>query len=238
MAAPGDHRREVGALESPAELSAPNYHSAELFQRAYGEREPNAYRWLLNMIIHHGEPGPVLDLGAGLGLFVELASRWGLDVTGLEGSAYAVAQAKARIPALRMEEHDLGAPLPFPDGSFSNVVLNQVVEHIDGGRLRVTLDECRRVLAARGKLFILSPSRLNFKERREPSHINMMLPSELRRAVTTAGFRVASEPNRGLWFVPGAEGRTVEILSRALLRVIPADWISASANVVAERRDR
>ena len=71
-----------------------NIHTPETFLRAYGTREWRWYQHLLSCVIQKGKPGIVLDIGAGLGLFMECAHRWGIKCIGLEGSEFAVREAK------------------------------------------------------------------------------------------------------------------------------------------------
>ena len=211
-----------------------NYHSAEDFAQAYGGRAPDAYAGLLTEVIRKGKAGKILDLGAGLGLFTEFASRWGLDVAGLEGSAYAVAVAKARAPGIEMLVHDLGDRLPFAAGSIANIVLNQVIEHVASDRFHAMLAECSRVLEDDGIVFINSPSRRNIAEKKERTHINMLLPSELKQSLERVGLVVQSQPDHGLWFAP-ADRSLNNRLAQWLMRAFPADWVSATANAVARK---
>lgn len=212
-----------------------NIHSEELFDLAYGGRKPGFYSSLLAQVIQHGKPGRILDLGAGLGLYTELAHRWGLNVTGLEGSAYAVEAARACLDDLDMLVHDLGDPLPFEDRTVANAVLNQVVEHLDRERFCNVLSESHRVLEHGGRIFVYSPSRRNLVERFMPTHINLMLPSELKNDLELAGFKIVHLPNEGLWFFPINE-RITRFASRMLLKVLPHhDWVSATSNAIAEK---
>lgn len=213
-------------------VEAENIHTEELFDAAYGGRKPEFYSDLLAAVISYRKPGCILDIGAGLGLFVELAHTWGIDITGLEGSRYAVEQAKSRVSGLRMLHHDIGEPFPFEDNSYSNVVLNQVVEHISPNRFDNVLAECSRILVDGGIVFINSPSRRNWKEKEEPTHINMMLPSELEHCLERHDFNVVSRPNYGLWLMPES-GKWVRMVAGYLLRIFPHDWLSATANVIA-----
>ena len=43
------------------------------FEQFYSTRDWHFYRPLLALILGHSEPGPILDVGAGTGLFIELA---------------------------------------------------------------------------------------------------------------------------------------------------------------------
>lgn len=211
-----------------------NLHSKELFDEEYGARRPDFYSGLLSQVILHGRPGLILDLGAGLGLSTELAYRWGLDVVGLEGSTYAVEKARDRVEGMRMLVHNLGDALPFGDETVANIVLNQVVEHLDLETFCNLLPECHRVLANDGRIFVYSPSKRNTKEKSEPTHINLMLPSALEKRLKTAGFVIMQRPNEGFWFAP-ISGVKARLLSKAMLRVLPHDLLSASANAIARK---
>jgi SAM-dependent methyltransferase len=216
-------------------LSPCNCHSAEDFPRVYGGRSPNAYTGLLTEVIGKGKAGKILDMGAGLGLFTELAYRWGLDVAGLEGSADAVSAAKARAPGIEMLVHDLGDRLPFAAASIAKIVLNQVIEHVASDRFHAMLAECFRVLEDDGRMFINSPSRRNIAEKKERTQINMLLPSELKHSLERAGFAVLFQSDHGLWFAP-ADRSLNNRLAQWLMRALPADWVSATANAVARKR--
>ena len=101
------------------------------FEQHYGGRDWRAYRSLLEYVLRHSEPGPIIDVGAGVGLFVEAATRWGLSCIGLEGSAAAVEMARTRYPQGRLIHHLLSRPWPVQAGSFQTVMLNQVIEHLE-----------------------------------------------------------------------------------------------------------
>jgi SAM-dependent methyltransferase len=207
----------------------------DYFEQHYSDRTGKFYSGLLSTVVQYGKPGKILDLGAGFGWFTELAYRWGLDVTGLEGSSYAVNKAIERVTDLKMMVHDLGNPLPFKDQSVANIVLNQVIEHLEMEKFNNLLRESYRVLEKEGCLFIYSPSRRNIKEKLEdPTHINMLLPSELITYLEKTNFQVIRQCNSGLWFMPNG-GYGVNILAKVLLRLFPHDWFSATANAISEK---
>src|SRR3954469_24345629 len=91
----------------------------------------------------------LLDLGCGSAWLAEHFT----DYTGVDGSpeAVATAAAKGRQGVLG----DLDQPLPFDDGSFTGVVLKDVLEHVADPVAVVR--EARRVLAPRGRAFASSP---------------------------------------------------------------------------------
>ena len=54
------------------------------------------FKKILALCIEEGKPGHFLDIGAGLGFFVECCSRFGIKCTGIEGSQFGVNKAKER----------------------------------------------------------------------------------------------------------------------------------------------
>jgi ubiquinone/menaquinone biosynthesis C-methylase UbiE len=119
-------------------------------------------------------PSTVLDVGTGTGAVARLAAeRWpGALVTGVDASSGMIEEAR-RLGGERYEVADAAA-LPFPDGSFDLVTLNNMIPFFDevarvtapGGHVAVAfalgpqtpiwvpLDRVRRELEARGFLHV------------------------------------------------------------------------------------
>ncbi|RSN05913.1 SAM-dependent methyltransferase [Nonomuraea sp. WAC 01424] len=95
----------------------------------------------------------ILDAGCGSGpLFAALRDR-GAIVTGIDASAGMLEQARRRLGAdAELWVADLAGPLPFPDGTFDDVVTSLVLHYLeDWGP---TLAELRRVLRPGGRLLV------------------------------------------------------------------------------------
>ncbi|WP_433292915.1 class I SAM-dependent methyltransferase [Pseudonocardia sp. CA-142604] len=93
----------------------------------------------------------ILDAGCGSGpLFAALRDR-GAIVTGIDSSAGMVELARRRLGAdADLRVADLADPLPFPDGTFDDVIASLVLHYLeDWGP---TLAELRRVLTPGGRL--------------------------------------------------------------------------------------
>src|SRR5262245_15117592 len=127
-------------------MSVQGIGSREYFEHHYGARDWRVYSDLLAFVITHSNPGPILDLGAGTGLFLDAAARWGLTCVGVEGSPDAIELARSRTPEIHLIHHILPEPLPFSTASFQTVLMNQVIEHLAPETAREVLDECYRVL--------------------------------------------------------------------------------------------
>ncbi|MBD0281638.1 MAG: class I SAM-dependent methyltransferase [Thermoleophilaceae bacterium] len=102
-------------------------------------------------------PGPVLDLGAGIGhSYHHLAPR---ETVGVDIDATALAGQERETVVADMRE------LPFPDRSFASVVAVQSIEHVPNPD-RV-LPEVTRVLEPDGRAVFVTPNRLTFARRDE-----------------------------------------------------------------------
>lgn len=197
-------------------MTAAGIGDRDYFERWYADRDAAFYAPVLSHVVRHGRPGPILDLGAGTGLLVELAQRWGLDCRGYEGSPDAVAIGVERVPGLPLSQHTLGEPLPEANGSVQSVVMNQVIEHLDVERGRSALADVWRVLRPGGLVYVASPCRHNPAERgRDATDQHLYVPSELRNTLRNARFTgivsmdapMAWPGCRGLWSVLGRPDR-------------------------------
>jgi SAM-dependent methyltransferase len=209
--------------------------SRDYFQKLYGSRTWEYYRPVLAHVVANSAPGPILDVGAGTGLFVETATRWGLDCQGIEGSQDAVEIGLQRYPGLRLSQHLLSAPFPFPNESFQTVLLHQVIAHLEVEVARDVLSEAARTMRRGGLILIFSPGRFNRTIRRNSPSCEawgqMHTPSELSAMLTAAGFQnvVHLDSPREL-LGRNVLGRTA---MKAALRLTRWDRLSATANCQA-----
>ncbi len=210
-----------------------NLHTKEKFERHCGDRDWNWYRRLLANSIRYGMPGTWLDLGAGLGFFVECARRFGIDCVGLEGSEWAVNEAKRRFPHIDMRQHFLEDRLPFERNSISTIMCHQVIEHLSKETAIFMLRESYRVLKKGGIILIYSPCKRSKKQSLEETHINLYTPQSLRDKVKQVGFGIVAEPNTLRPLLGN------NLFSRALSRLLCSlgkfEFFSDSANLVARK---
>ncbi len=97
----------------------------------------------------------ILDVGCGLGTYVEQFRRYTKDVHGVDVDPEKVAKASETLPNIQVSpaEH-----LPFPDQTFDVVFSNEVIEHVQDDRLAVA--EAVRVTKDGGHVVIYAPNRL------------------------------------------------------------------------------
>jgi SAM-dependent methyltransferase len=110
----------------------------------------------------------ILDLGSGIGSFVASCRRRGLRAFGLEPDR--IGQG-AKITSIQIARRRLAAPvfvsgvgegLPFPNGCFDLVVMNQVIEHV--ADQSTVVREAARVVRQGGAIYIACPNYLCFYE--------------------------------------------------------------------------
>ena len=97
----------------------------------------------------------ILDVGCGLGMYVEKFRRFSDDVYGVDIDPDKVKQAQERLPNISLSPAE---ELPFKDRSFDVVMLHEVIEHVVDDKR--TIAEALRVLDVGGSLIIYAPNRL------------------------------------------------------------------------------
>ena len=223
-------------MQKTTEMSGqelPAIYNKEMYDFAYANTTWNSSRKMLARCIRNGKPGPILDIGCGLGFFVECCHKFGIPAIGLEGSAYAVKAAKEREPLLDIRQHDLEDPFPFEEETFSMVLCNEVIEHLPKKTAQNALRESYRVLDNGGNLFVYSPSIAN-PVAHQPVHINLHSPKSLKKELTEIGFKKFKQINHSLKFT-WAPLTPLNKVVRAFFALFPFSFLSASANCIATK---
>jgi 2-polyprenyl-3-methyl-5-hydroxy-6-metoxy-1,4-benzoquinol methylase len=116
-----------------------------------GRREQS--RIILSRIEKYKKTGRLLDIGCGVGLFLDEAKRNGFDVEGVELSKWARDYAKERfnIKALYKTFDDAR----FQNKCFDVIVMLDVIEHLEDPK--TMLNEIWRILKNDGVLYISTP---------------------------------------------------------------------------------
>jgi SAM-dependent methyltransferase len=129
--------------------------------------EPHTFQ----QIADYWKPQPgmrILDVGSGVGGFVVLCRKLGLQAFGVEpdrigqGSqitAVEIARRRLDEPAFVV---GVGEQLPFPDDAFDLVVLDQVIEHVTNQS--AVLKEALRVAKPEGVVYVACPNYLRWYE--------------------------------------------------------------------------
>jgi SAM-dependent methyltransferase len=144
--------RYLSPLPSTAQLKEfyePQYYGGDWFkQRGLGQA-------LAKLDLAKREPGNFLDVGCGLGFFIDgVRSHCDWRVFGVELSGAAVEFARSEL-GLEVTEGEF-SELGYPDAFFDYIQLHNVLEHvIDPMKL---LRECKRILKPRGSLHLRVPN--------------------------------------------------------------------------------
>ena len=97
----------------------------------------------------------ILDVGCGLGMYVEKFRRFSNDVYGVDVDPEKVQKAQEKLPNISLAPAE---ELPFKDRGFDVVLLHEVIEHVvDDQR---TISEAVRCLDVGGHIVIYAPNRL------------------------------------------------------------------------------
>lgn len=98
--------------------------------------------------------GRVLDVGIGTGALSELFAGEGAEITGVDISPRMLEICAKRHPGWRLLEGDF-LHLPVPDGSQDLVVSSFAMHHLSDRDRDLAVQECMRVLCARGKFLLV-----------------------------------------------------------------------------------
>jgi len=121
----------------------------------------------------------ILDIGSGIGIFLDSIEPFGYDRYALEASEYGLNRLNEK--GIKSQEFFLekDKKLPFGDKEFSFVLFNQVIEHLDKSVGEYYIKEIIRVLEPGGVAIIKSPSKYSKIWRTDPHHIYCWKPNEL-----------------------------------------------------------
>jgi len=116
------------------------------------------WAWRLEQVWNVSPKGKLLEVGAGDGNFIELASRAGYAVAATEFSEAAVGNIRERVPGIEVYQGEI-EKLELPTESFDVIVVWHSLEHM---RFPFrALSAMHRALKSGGSLFIAVPNRNN-----------------------------------------------------------------------------
>lgn len=177
------------------------------------------------------EPAPgrrVLDVGCGVGEFLELMGRADARVVGIDGNVAQMASVSKRN--LRGAVSDLENALPFADATFALVTCLEVIEHI--ATAERLLAEIARVLKPQGYLLLTTPNFAFLNNRlyylrglppvNEGTHLRFFTRAHLEACLAGAGLQIVARNCYGV--LPGVSTITTRLLQKpeVLWRVPPS----------------
>lgn len=147
------------------------------------------------MTLRGNKKGRLLDVGCGIGIFLEKMRSLGWEVIGVETDEKAVEVARKRF-GLNTHQGTL-EQMNFPDESMDAIVVHHVIEHV-GDPIR-TLKECYRILKPLGRLVITTPNMEGLGQRffkkayvhlDPPRHLYLFSPHTLQVCAEKAGLQI------------------------------------------------
>jgi SAM-dependent methyltransferase len=171
----------------------------------YEDADLTSYRQIfLEAIINYkgNSFNKILDIGSGIGVFLDSIEPFGYDRYALEASEYGLERLKEKNISHEKFFLEKNKKLPFKDNEFSFILFNQVIEHLEKDVGQYYIQEIVRILEPGGVAIIKSPSKYCKIWRTDPNHIYCWRPNELLNEVKNYGSsiseikvqRVALEP--------------------------------------------
>ncbi|MEV4702723.1 tyrosine-protein phosphatase [Actinoplanes sp. NPDC049316] len=161
------------------------------------------------------EPGPVLEVGSGIGTITAYLKGLGLDVSGIDLSPEMVAIARRDHPSITFGTGTMTA-LAHPDATLAAVVAWYSIIHLPDEEVSAALTEFRRVLRPGGYAF------LAFQVGDEARHVRDITfhrrrPGQVAGMLREAGFELCLESVRA----PDQEGLAEHLPQAYLLARLP-----------------
>ena len=150
------------------------------------------FNQMLNLIEKYKNPGKILDIGCGLGLFLYIAKKRGWEPSGIEISKFASNFAKNKLKLNVINSDNLNT---FQDNFFDVIMVNHVLEHIENPL--VILKQIKKKLNINGILFIGVPNinglyprfqKENWPSLQPSTHIYQFTPKTLKLLLQKIGF--------------------------------------------------
>ena len=165
--------------------------------------------------------GPVLDIGCGRGIFLELLAAGGIEAVGLDHSPESIAACEARGFTVYREEAD--KYLRKSVGRFGGIFCSHVIEHMGYDDAMRFLDLCYAALRPGGKLLLVTPNPEDLTIIGEifwldPTHVRPYPMKLLMRMAEAVGFRVTmTDQYMGNWRMAGRRQLPGYLFRRLLL---------------------
>lgn len=187
----------------------------------FGGSEDLVRRIQKRFVKHFAGCGPVLDIGCGRGIFLELLASGGIEAVGLDHSAESIAACEARGFTVYRQEAD--EYLRKNPGKFGGIFCSHVIEHMGYDDAMAFLELCYAALRPGGKLALVTPNPEDITIIGEifwldPTHVRPYPMKLLMRMVEAVGFRVTmTDQYMGNWRMAGRRQLPGYLFRRFLL---------------------
>jgi len=196
----------------------------KLYQRVRNYTLDQKANLIINQTVKQGN---ILDLGAGIGAFLNTMKKKGWEITGIEPDAGARQQAKNLF---NIKLNETNALNELPEKSFDAVTLWHVLEHVH--QLHTYVEKLRSLLKPNGKLFVAVPNyksedssiyKLYWAAYDVPRHLYHFTPRSINSLMQQHGLKVIDK--KPMWF----DSFYISLLS-SQYKNGKTSWIGAAAS--------
>ena len=165
--------------------------------------------------------GPVLDVGCGRGVFLDLLRSAGIQAVGIDHSQESVAACRQR--GFEVERQDAREYLGNSEGRFGGIFCSHVIEHMSYDDAMHFLELSHQALRVGGLLLLVTPNPEDLTIISEifwldPTHVRPYPAPLLRAMLQSAGFRIKIEKRMlGSWRLVGRRHLPAYFWRRMLL---------------------
>ncbi|HVK96169.1 MAG TPA: class I SAM-dependent methyltransferase [Flavisolibacter sp.] len=198
-----------------------------MLSRIYKTVRKRTLRQKADLIISQTKPmGKILDIGAGVGAFLNVMQEKGWNVTGVEPDEGARSVAKSSYN-LNLENT---SSLPNLTGKFDAITLWHVLEHVH--QLHDYIEMLKKHLSADGRIFIAVPNytaleadiyKLDWAAYDVPRHLYHFSPAAMVHLLQQHGLQVISK--KPMWY----DSFYISLMSSKYRKGKPS-WIAAGFN--------
>jgi len=175
----------------------------------------------LRFVEYFRNSGPVLDVGCGRGLFLELLRAAKIEAVGIDHSQESVAACRER--GFAVECIDAREYLARAEGNFGGIFCSHVIEHMGYDDAMTLLALCHRALRDGGILLLVTPNPEDIWVISEifwldPTHVRPYPKLLLQSMLQANGFRVnRTKQFLGSWRMIGWRNLPMYFIRRILL---------------------
>lgn len=187
----------------------------------FGSSEDTVRRIQKPFVAYFRDCAPVLDVGCGRGVFLELLSAAGIQAVGIDHSVEALAACERK--GFDVQHENATTYLNQNAGKFGGIFCSHVIEHMGYEDAMSFLQLCHRALRPNGVLLLVTPNPADLAIMSEvfwldPTHVRPYPKALLEKMLSAIGFEIRiAKQFLGSWRLIGKRGIPGFLLRRMLL---------------------